>query len=125
MAKLTALEVVRAVDALLPNQYDDTQKLRWLARAEGFVVEEILRRAEGGEALCAPQELQGGEELSVPAPYDELYRFYLERCIHYTNGDMELCNNAAAAWNSAFSAFRDFWLRTHTPVGSAAALHLF
>ncbi|MBQ7485439.1 MAG: hypothetical protein IJT78_02310 [Oscillospiraceae bacterium] len=122
MATRTALEVVRAVDALLPNQYDDREKLRWLTRAEGFVTEEILRRCEGGEDLVPPEELQGGEELRVLPPYDELYRFYLERCIHYANGDMDLCNNAVAAWNSAFSAFRDHWFRTHTPCAGAAAL---
>lgn len=123
MANLTAMEVLQQVDALLPNQYAQEEKLRWLAQAEGFAAEEVLRRCEGG-AVAVPETYTGGETLLVPPPYDELYRHYLERCIHYANGETELCNNASAAWNSAFLTFRDFWFRTHTPRREARALRL-
>ena len=118
MANLTATDVLRQVDNLLPNQYAGEEKLRWLAQAEGFVVEEILHPCgTPGEA-----ELSADHVMLVPPPYDELYRHYVESQIHYANGEMDRYNNAAAAWNSAFSAFRDHWFRTHTPCAGAAAL---
>ena len=80
MANITAGQVLEQVDALVPNQYTHSEKLRWLAQAEGFVLREVCR-VTGKLA-----ELEDGSALSVEAPYDELYRHYVEAQIHYCNG---------------------------------------
>ena len=101
MDRMTAGQMLGRVDALLPNQYGREEKMQWLAQAEGFV----LREAE--------------------APYDELYRHYVEAQIHYANGEMARYNNAAAQWNNAFLTYKDYRCRRERPQRGAAALRLF
>ena len=62
MANITAGQVLEQVDALVPNQYTHSEKLRWLAQAEGFVLREVCR-VTGKLA-----ELEDGSVLSVEAP---------------------------------------------------------
>ena len=109
MDRMTAGQMLGRVDALLPNQYGREEKMQWLAQAEGFV----LREAEQEYALTAE------------APYDELYRHYVEAQIHYANGEMGRYNNAAAQWNNAFLTYKDYRCRRERPQRSAAALRLF
>ncbi len=118
MAELTALEMLRRVDALLPNQYDREEKRRWLAQAEGFVVREIL--APCGAQREVPDPLPDRWVLLAPPPYDELYRHYVEYQIHYANGETERSNSAAALWNNGLLTYRDYYFRTHLPTGVKA-----
>lgn len=113
MAHLTVRQVLSQVDSLLPNQYPEAQKRRWLTQAEGFVVREIV----GGEL---PEVLEDNWEMLAQAPYDEMYRHYVEAQIHYANGEVERYNNAGAAWNTAFLGFRNFYTRSHLPTAQTA-----
>ena len=119
MANITAGQVLEQVDALVPNQYTHSEKLRWLAQAEGFVLREVCR-VTGKLA-----ELEDGSALSLEAPYDELYRHYVEAQIHYANGETARYNNAAAQWNNAFLTYKDYCCRSAAPRRVTAALRLF
>ena len=99
MDRLTAGRMLGRVDALLPNQYSREEKMRWLAEAEGFV-------------------------LTAEAPYDQMYRYYVEAQIHYANGETVRYNNAAAQWNNAFLTYKDYCCRTAAPRRTTGALHL-
>lgn len=118
MANLTAAQALEQVDSLLPNQYGPGQKSRWLAQAEGFVIREILIPC--GDERPVPETLAGDTELLVPPPYDELYRHYVESQIHYANGETDRYNNAATAWNNGLLTYRDYYFRTHMPMGVKA-----
>lgn len=118
MANITAGQVLEQVDALVPIQYTHSEKLRWLAQAEGFVLREVCR-VTGKLA-----ELEDGSVLSAEAPYDELYRHYVEAQIHYANGELERYNNAMALWNNGLMTLRDHWCRGHMPRRQARALRL-
>ena len=124
MANLTVGQVLLQVDALLPNQYTAEEKRRWLKQAEGFVIEEGIKVHEGGENCRLPEEWSDDTELLVGAPYDELYRYYVEAQIHYANGEMNRYNNACTAWNNALLTYRDCYCRSHLPRQHAKALHL-
>ena len=100
MGQMTAGQVLAQVDDLLPNSYPGEQKRRWLRQAEGFVLEEVVRVHEGGQGAVLPGELTDAAELLAPAPYDGLYRHYVEAQIHYANGELERYNNAMALWNN-------------------------
>ena len=118
MANITAGQVLAQVDALVPNQYTRTEKLRWLAQAEGFVLREVCRVT--GELAA----LTDDSPLSVAAPYDELYRHYVEAQIHYCNGEMARYNTAAANWNNGLLTYRDYICRTTAPVQGVKAMKL-
>ena len=124
MANITAGQVLEQVDALVPNQYTHSEKLRWLAQAEGFVLEEVVRAHEGGEAAELPDELADAAPLLAPAPYDELYRHYVEAQIHYCNGEIARYNSAAANWNNGLLTYRDYVCRTTAPERGVRALKL-
>ena len=119
MDRLTAGQLLGRVDALLPNQYSRAEKMQWLAQAEGFVLREVCR-VTGKLA-----ELEDGSVLSVEAPYDELYRHYVEAQIHYANGETARYNNAATQWNNAFLTYKDYCCRSAAPRRVTAALRLF
>ena len=118
MANLTVGQVLLQVDALLPNQYTTAEKLRWLAQAEGFVRREIW--GENGDLPA----LTAKTALCVPAPYDEMYRYYVESQIHYANAEMTRYNNASTAWNNAFLTYRDYIARTRKPDSGVSVLRL-
>mgnify|MGYP000176201781 CR=1 FL=1 len=63
--------------------------------------------------------------LTAEAPYDQMYRYYVEAQIHYANGETVRYNNAAAQWNNAFLTYKDYCCRTAAPRRTTAALHLF
>ena len=118
MANITAKQVLEQVDALVPNQYTRAEKLRWLAQAEGFVLREICR-------VTGPlAALEEDAALAVEAPYDELYRHYVEAQIHYCNGEMARYNSAAASWNNGLLTYRDYVCRTAAPAQGVKALKL-
>ena len=118
MANITAKQVLEQVDALVPNQYTRAEKLRWLAQAEGFVLREICR-------VTGPlAALEEDAALAVEAPYDELYRHYVEAQIHYCNGEMARYNSAAANWNNGLLTYRDYVCRTTAPTQNGRALKL-
>ena len=70
-------------------------------------------------------EVTEGYVLTAEAPYDELYRHYVEAQIHYANGETARYNNAAAQWNNAFLTYKDYCCRSAAPRRVTAALHLF
>ena len=113
MAELSVSTVLQQVDALLPNGYTAEEKLRWLRQAEGFVRAEIY-------GLDSTVSLTEADTLTAPAPYDELYRHYVEAQIHYCNGEMTRYNNAAAMWNNGLMTLRDAVNRKGAPRGGAA-----
>ena len=118
-ARLTAGRMLGRVDALLPNQYSREEKMRWLAEAEGFVLREVRQLAG------ALPEVTEDYVLTAEAPYDQMYRYYVEAQIHYANGETVRYNNAAAQWNNAFLTYKDYCCRTAAPRRTTAALHLF
>ena len=118
MDRLTAGRMLGRVDALLPNQYSREEKMRWLAEAEGFVLREVRQLAG------ALPEVTEDYVLTAEAPYDQMYRYYVEAQIHYANGELERYNNAMALWNNGLMTLRDYWCREHLPRRQVQALRL-
>ena len=88
------------------------------------MLEEVVRVHEGGQGAVLPGELIDAAELLAPAPYDGLYRHYVEAQIHYANGELERYNNAMALWNNGLMTLRDYWCREHLPRRQVQALRL-
>ena len=118
MDRLTAGRMLGRVDALLPNQYSREEKMRWLAEAEGFVLREVQQLAG------ALPEVTEDYVLTAEAPYDQMYRYYVEAQVHYANGETARYNNAVSLWNNGFLTYRDYCCRRETPEGRAKALRL-
>jgi len=117
MSRLSVAQVLEQVDSLLPNNIDAQHKRHWLHQAECFVLCDVP-----GAAL-PERAMDDGCLLTVTAPYDELYRHYVEAQIHYVCGETERCNNAMLRWNELLHGWRSYCLR-HSAGGGAAALKL-
>jgi hypothetical protein len=88
------------VDAVEPNGYSREVKRRILGELEGRVRVELH-----GDA---PAEFDG--ELTVPHPYDQIYRLYLLAMILHMEGDRDRYEDAAALFNSAYLNYGK-WLK--------------
>lgn len=115
---MTINDALEAVDALQPNAFRREEKLAWLSRAEGFVKTQILDTCQDPPAFSGYSiHTDPDTVLLAPAPFDELYLRYLQAQMDSANGELTRYGNSAALYNSLFSAFRNYYIRAHTPVG--------
>jgi hypothetical protein len=117
---MTIMEALYRIDELKPNTYSQPEKIKWLSSLDGIVKSEIIDTHEGGYA----DDFKGyGEDadlttvLLVPAPYDDIYLRWLETQIDYANGEYGKYNNSIAMYNTAYTAFANYYNRTHMPKG--------
>lgn len=116
---MTIIEAINRIDDAKPNQYTQSDKVRWLSALDGIVHDEILAVHEGeaGAFDGYDDSTDLSTVLLVPPPYDEVYIRWLEAQIDYTNGEYGRYNNSMAMYNAAYSTFSRFYNRTHMPRG--------
>lgn len=123
---MKAWEIIELVDEVKANHYDDKLKMKWLSDLDGLIWSEILSTHEDnplpdgfpGYAVGRDEET----ELIVPAPYDSMYRWYLESQIDLANQEINKYNNSKALFNNDYLAFTDYYNRRHMPVAVARNL---
>ena len=117
---MTIIEVINRIDVLKPNSYSQPEKIKWLSTLDGIVKAEIIDTHEGGEVITFEGYTEDSDlttKLLIPAPYDNIYIFWLESQIDYWNKEMGKYNNSIAMYNAAYSAFEKYYNRTHMPKG--------
>jgi hypothetical protein len=97
---MTIETCIGLVDAMEPNGYSEEVKRRILEELEGRVRVELHG--------CASAEPDG--KLTVPYPYDQIYRFYLLAMIFHMEGDRDRYESAAALFNAAYLNYGK-WLK--------------
>ncbi len=108
---MKAIEAIRRVDILEPNQYAVDQKLRWLSLLDGQIYEELIS-AYSPETEKPGEYLNGDEELLAPMPYAEsIYCPYLQAMIAAENFESAKYNQQVAIYNGAFQQYRDWICR--------------
>ena len=118
---MTIIEAINRINAVKPNSYDQSQKVKWLSALDGIVKKEVIDTHEGGEEVTFngyTDETMISTMLLVPAPYDEVYIRYLEMQIDYANGEYAKYNNSVDVYNEAYTAFKRYYNRTHMPKGN-------
>lgn len=116
---MTIIETINRIDAVHPNNYTQLEKVAWLSTLDGVIKKEIIDTHEGAEAVAFngyTEETPLDTELLVPAPYDEVYLFWLQSKIDYWNGELGKYNNSIAMYNTAYSAFEKAYNREHKPI---------
>jgi len=108
---MKAMDAIRQVDSLAPNQYGVEQKLRWLALLDGQIYEEVMCAYEGRPEKPGAYST-GEEELLVPMPYAEgIYGRYLQAMIAAENFESAKYNQQIILYNAAYQQFRDWVCR--------------
>ena len=117
---MTIIEAINRLDALKPNGYEQSQKVRWLSDLDGIIQTELIDTHEGtGNARFTGYDDTTPLDtvLLVPAPYDDIYRYYLEAQIDYANNEYGRYNNSISMYNTAYAAFERWYNRMNLPKG--------
>ena len=116
---MTIAEVISKVDSLKPNTYAPEDKIDWLSTLDSRVKSHIIDAHVCNEPIFfygySDQDME--TELLVPAPYDEIYLFWLEAKINYWNGEYGKYNNSIEMYNEAYTAYAKCYTREHMPKG--------
>ena len=118
---MTIDQALHTVDELRPNQVPRARKIQWLNQVEARVFSTLFQThvpdADTPAAFVPyTQDTHPDTALLIAAPYDELYRFFLEMQIDLANMEIERYNNSAALFENAWGQFARAWHRTHRPL---------
>jgi hypothetical protein len=119
---MTINEAISRIDDLKHNTYEHKDKLEWLSRLDSMVKRLVIDTHDGGEDVSFAGYTDATDihtELLIPAPYDEAYLRYMEAQIDYTNGEYEKYNNSIEAFNASWTAYQNYYNRTHMPKGKS------
>jgi hypothetical protein len=117
---MTLIEAITKIDALKPNTYSQSEKVKWLSMIDGIIKNKIIDTHEGGDGISFngyDENTNLVTELLVPAPYDDIYVRWLETRIDYTNGEYDRYNNGLEVFNEMYDEFNRYYNRTHMPLG--------
>ena len=112
------IEAINTIDDLYPNTYSQEKKIAQLSKLDGVIKRDIIDKHEGSENVTFTgydENTPLDTELLVPAPYDEIYVFWLQTWIDYWNGEIGRYNNSTMMYNKAFSNFERAYNREHMP----------
>jgi hypothetical protein len=115
---MTIIEAINTIDALYPNTHPQEKKIEQLSKLDGVIKREIIDKHEGSENVTFngyDEKTPLDTELLVPAPYDEVYVFWLQTWIDYWNGEIGRYNNSTSMYKSAYSNFERAYNREHMP----------
>lgn len=112
-------EAIETVDRLMPNQYENPDKIRWLSELDGIVYRDIIctheHETEPAEFTGYDESVDYETELLIPWPYDEIYRWYLSMKICDANGETTKYSNEAAKYNSYWQGYFNAYNQAHMP----------
>lgn len=99
---------IEQIDRQVVNQIEDGDKVRWLTDLDRTIYSTIISKARTDVQKPDFNKYGMNTNLLVPAPHDEIYRWYLEMQIHGINGETGRYNIAASKYNAALMAYGDF-----------------
>ena len=114
---MTVLEAIGLADEMKPNSVPQVMKVRWLCVLDGLIWRNVFRtHGMRGEFQPYDPDTDLGRELLVKAPYDTLYRRWLEAQIDLSNGEYERYNAQITVFSDEYAAFENDFHRNHRPV---------
>ena len=114
------IEAINQVDALVPNNYTEADKISWLSMLDGMIKRDVIDTHEGGDEVVFDgynEDTPTTTELIVKAPFDDMYVIWLESKIAYYNNEYVKCNNAITRYNDIYQGFFNDYNRNHMPLG--------
>ena len=115
---MTIIEAINTIDDLCPNTYSQDKKIAQLSKLDGVIKRNIIDKHEGSEMVTFngyDETTPHDTELLVPAPYDDIYVFWLQSWIDYWNGELGRYNNSTMMYKTAYSNFERAYNREHMP----------
>lgn len=119
--KTTISEVLSYFDNQVPNQYSDEEKIRWLNEIEAQIYNDIILTHKDADEIAFhgfTTDTDINTQMIVDLEYSELYRFWLEKSVHYDNGEIDRMNNAMTMFQTYYDNYFSYYNRNHRPVGT-------
>lgn len=117
---MTLIEAINRINLTKPNKYSFDEKVRWISTLDSMVKSEIIDTHEGGNAVkfCGyDKNTPHTTVLLVPAPYDEMYLFWLEAKIDYWSGEHDKYNASITMFNNLYGEYAAHYNQQHLPRG--------
>lgn len=115
---MTIMDAINRIDTLKPNRYTLVEKISWLNTIDERIMEEIISKYESGDTTvhtAYTEDTALTTELLAKAPHDELYLYWLEAQVDYWNGEYAKYNNSIEMFNTAYTAFANYYHRNNMP----------
>lgn len=114
---MTLGEAIAQVDELKPNAIPQLTKVLWLSTLDGLVKRNVFdTHGTGlGEFPGYGPQTSLDTALLVEAPYDTLYRRWLEAQIDLTNAEYDRYNAAIRVFSDEYGNFENDYNRSHPP----------
>lgn len=120
------IELINEVDTNRPNRFSYEQKVRWLSELDTNIFKNIISKRENAEItdFSGYDEKTGKQtELIVKAPYERIYKFYLEAQMEYENQEIARFNNAMAMYNQMYTEFVNDYCRNHKYISTQQLIY--
>lgn len=122
------IEAIGRVDELKPNTYDVEHKIGWLSKLDLMIQSNVFNTHEG-----APEKVFEGYSVDVdrqtdllaPAPFDEMYIYWLKAQIDLANGEYNRYNVEITMFNTEWQEYINDYNRHHMPKTAGAGRILF
>ena len=122
------IEAIGRVDDLKPNAYDVEHKIGWLSKLDHKIQNQVISTHEDApeEAFTGyPADVDQQTELLAPAPFDEMYIYWLRAQIDLANGEYNKYNVEITMFNTEWQEFINHYNRHHMPKTAGAGRILF
>ena len=117
---MTIIEAIGKIDDLKHNIYSLADKIGWLSRLDSMAKRLVIDTHDGGGDVCFSGynvDTDLNTEMLIPEPFDEAYLRWMEAQIDYHNGEYEKYNNSIDTFNVSWTAYQNYYNRTHMPKG--------
>lgn len=124
---MTIQEAINDCREKRPNQYNDEDLIKWLSDVEWSLVMNVYSRYEGFENEKAFTGYAGDADQSTklfaPAPFDNIYRYWLYSMVDFHNNDITRYNMAATMYSGQLEAFEVYMIQNHKPLPKPGINH--
>lgn len=100
---MKACDVIRRVDELRPNGFEEERKLEWVGELEGRILTEVLElppEKAAEKEIKYPEDME--RELLVKWPYDAMYVQWLTAKMDFANGEYDKYANSMQTFNDTY-----------------------
>jgi len=112
----TIAEILSYFNTQCPNQFEEADKLKWLSECDEIIYNRVIANRDGAKEVTPNFPYTNSDletELLVEKPYTELYRYWLEKSVHYANKEISAFNNALQMYNTYFENYLAYYNTTH------------
>ena len=115
-------QAIDRADELAPNGFSEEQKRKWLSTLDHNIFEKVIKTHEGADDVeFHDYDLTTDEatELFVPAPFDDIYLYWLWWHYDLVNKEINSYNNNVALYDNLYDEYAAWYNRTHMPLQTA------